>query len=114
MSRARGRKATAEDGPWTITLDMPSFLSFMQHSSRRDLREAVYRAYITRASSGYRDNLPLIRRILSLRVEMAVLLGFADFADMSLARKMAPSVASVEKLLCSRWAAPRWSAPGSA
>ena len=99
MSRARGREATAEDGPWTITLDMPSFLSFMQHSSRRDLREAVYRAYITRASSGDRDNLPLIRRILSLRVEMAVLLGFADFADMSLARKMAPSVASVEKLL---------------
>ena len=78
---------------------MPSFLSFMQHSSRRDLRETVYKAYITRASSGDRDNLPLIRRILSLRVEMAVLLGFADFADMCLARKMAPSVASVEKLL---------------
>lgn len=100
MSVARGNpEATAEDGPWTITLDAPSFLSFMQHAARRDLRETVHRAYITRASHGAQNNLPLIRRILVLRRELAGLLGFEHFAAMSLTRKMAPSVASIEDLL---------------
>jgi oligopeptidase A len=100
MARARGHDdATAENGPWTVTLDLPSFLSFMQHAQRRDLRERVYRAYITRASSGEGDNLPLIRRILALRQEQAALLGFEHFAAMSLARKMAPGVADIRTLL---------------
>ena len=100
MARARGQEnATAEDGPWCVTLDLPSFLSFMQHSSRRDLREEVYRAYITRAASGESDNLPLIRRILELRRKLASLLGFDNFADVSLERKMAPGVDGIETLL---------------
>ncbi len=100
MARTRGQvQATAEDGPWCITLDLPSFLSFMQHSSRRDLREEVYRAYITRAASGESDNLPLIRRILKLRRELAALIGFDSFAAVSLERKMAPGVGSIETLL---------------
>ncbi len=75
MARARGREqATAENGPWCVTLDLPSFLSFMQHASRRDLREEVYRAYITRAASGDNDNLPLIRRILELQERANLLL----------------------------------------
>ena len=99
-ARARGHEeASAENGPWAVTLDLPSFLSFMQHAARRDLREEVYRAYITRASEGEGDNLPLIRRILSLRKEKAAMLGFANYADMSLARKMAPDVAGIEALL---------------
>jgi oligopeptidase A len=99
-AREKGHaEATAEAGPWAVTLDLPSFLSFMQHASRRDLREAVYRAYITRASQGDGDNLPLIRRILALRRELAALLGFDTFAAMSLARKMAPDVAGIETLL---------------
>lgn len=99
-ARARGHEgATAETGPWAVTLDLPSFLSFMQHASRRDLREEVYRAYITRASSGENDNLPLILRILALRREQAGMLGFGNFAAMSLARKMAPDVAGIEALL---------------
>lgn len=100
MARVRGQeKATAEDGPWCVTLDLPSFLSFMQHATRRDLREEVYRAYITRAASGETDNLPLIRRILELRQELAALLGFENFAAVSLERKMAPGVQGVEALL---------------
>lgn len=100
MARARGQdQATAEKGPWCVTLDLPSFLSFMQHASRRDLREEVYRAYITRAASGERDNLPLIRRILELRQELAALLGFDNFAAVSLERKMAPGVDGIESLL---------------
>ena len=100
MAVTRGNpEATAESGPWTITLDAPSFLSFMQHATRRDLRETVHGAYITRASHGAQNNLPLIRRILVLRRDLAHLLGFDRFADMSLARKMAQNVDSVERLL---------------
>ncbi|KJH71506.1 M3 family metallopeptidase [Aliterella atlantica] len=91
--------ATPENGPWLITLDFPSFGPFMQHSTRSDLREKLYKAFISRASSGELDNNPLIERILQLRQEKAQLLGFASFAELSLARKMAPSVAAVEALL---------------
>jgi oligopeptidase A len=86
-------------GPWRITLDAPSFMPFMEHSRRRDLRERLYRAFIARASGGATDNLPLVERILGLRHEKARLLGFATFAELSLATKMAPGVAGVEALL---------------
>ncbi|KAH1073179.1 hypothetical protein J1N35_025507, partial [Gossypium stocksii] len=52
--------ATAENAPWMITLDAPSFISVVQHARNRALREEVYRAYITRASSGDLDNTPII------------------------------------------------------
>jgi oligopeptidase A len=92
-------QATAQQGPWVITLDFPSFVPFLKHSQRRDLREKVYRAFITRATSGELDNQPIINRILKLRKEKAHLLGFENYAQLSLARKMAPSVEAVERLL---------------
>ncbi|MDZ8107377.1 MAG: M3 family metallopeptidase [Nostoc sp. DedQUE12a] len=92
-------KATPENGPWRITLDFPSYGPFMQHSTRQDLREKLYKAYITRASSGDLDNNPLIERILELRQELADLLGFGSYAELSLASKMAPNVQAVEALL---------------
>ena len=99
-ARAAGEEnATPENGPWRITLDFPSYGPFMQHSTRRDLREKLYKAYITRASSGELDNNPLIERILELRQELAHLIGFKNFAELSLASKMAPNVEAVEKLL---------------
>jgi oligopeptidase A len=99
-ARAGGEEnATPEHGPWHITLDFPSYFPFMQHSTRRDLREKLYKAYITRASSGELDNNPLITRILELRKELAQLIGFETFAELSLASKMAQDVPSVEKLL---------------
>ncbi|QLE55833.1 M3 family metallopeptidase [Nostoc sp. TCL26-01] len=99
-ARAAGEEnATPENGPWRITLDMPSYSPFMQHSTRRDLREKLYKAYITRASAGELDNKPLIERILALRQELADLLGFANFAELSLVSKMAPDVAAVQALL---------------
>ena len=91
--------ATAESGPWRITLDMPSYIPFLRHSQRRDLRETLYRAFITRAANGDLDNAPLIERILSLRQQQAELLGFDTYAELSLARKMAPSVTAVEALM---------------
>jgi oligopeptidase A len=92
-------EATVEKGPWRITLDFPSFGPFMQHSQRRNLREQIYRAYISRASAGDYDNRSLIERILELRKEESQLLGYNTFAEVSLASKMAPTVASVEGLL---------------
>jgi oligopeptidase A len=91
--------ATLENGPWRITLDFPSFGPFMQHSQRRDLREQVYRAYISRASTGDYNNRDLIEQILKLRQEESKLLGYNTFAEVSLASKMAPSVTAVEGLL---------------
>lgn len=99
-ARAAGAEnATPETGPWRITLDFPSYTPFMQHSTRRDLREQLYKAYITRAASGELDNNPLIERILALRHELANLLGFSNFAQLSLASKMADDVPAVEALL---------------
>lgn len=91
--------ATADQGPWIITLDYPSYVPFLQHSRRRDLREKVYRAFITRAASGDLDNQPIIERTLVLRQQVAELLGYDTYAELSIARKMAPSVAAVEQLM---------------
>jgi oligopeptidase A len=100
VARATGEEnATPENGPWIITLDFPSYGPFMQNSTRRDLRETLYKAFISRASSGELDNNPLIERTLVLRQELAELLGFKTFAQLSLASKMAPNVEAVEALL---------------
>jgi oligopeptidase A len=99
-ARAAGEEnATAENGPWRITLDYPSYVPFTQHSTSRDLREKLYKAFISRASTGELDNTPLIDRILELRKEEALLLGFNSYAELSLASKMAPKVEAVEELL---------------
>ncbi|WP_339674021.1 M3 family metallopeptidase [uncultured Gimesia sp.] len=88
-------EATPEEGPWRISLDFPCFGPFMQHCRKRELREKVYRAFITRASEGEINNAPLIPEILKLRKEKAQLLGYANFAEISLAEKMAPGIDAV-------------------
>ena len=98
-------KAAAEaDGKtgWKMTLHMPSYLPVVQYADNRDLREQLYRAYVTRASElgklGF-DNTPLIASILKLRREAAILLGFNSYAEVSLAAKMADTPADVLKFL---------------
>jgi oligopeptidase A len=91
-------ESDSENGPWRITLDLPSFLPFMQHSKRRNQREAIYRAYLTRASEGDLDNSGLIGQTLSLRRERAQLLGYDTFAELSLDSKMAPDVDAVQSM----------------
>ena len=91
--------ATAEAGPWRLTLDLPSLVPALQHLRRRDLREKLYRANVARASSGAEDNTALIGKILRLRREESRLLGFRSFAELSLASKMAPDVGAVRRLL---------------
>jgi oligopeptidase A len=105
QARAAGDEAsTPGEGPWRFTLDFPSFDPFLRYAKRRDLREKLYRAYVTRASEldaadPKTDNRALVDRILALRAEKAKILGFGTFAELSLATKMAPSVDEVERLL---------------
>lgn len=90
--------ATAVAGPWRITLEAPLFTPFMEHCRNGALREQLYRAFVTRASSGEFDNDDLIVKFLKLRQEKAKLLGYRNFAEVSLARKMAPSVDAILKM----------------
>ncbi|NBO11107.1 MAG: oligopeptidase A, partial [Methylophilaceae bacterium] len=74
----------------------------LQYAENRDLRELLYRAYATRASEFGKhawDNTPLIKDILKLRLEAAKLLGYKNYAQMSLATKMADSPTDVEEFL---------------
>ncbi len=105
-------EATATDGPWVLTLDYPSFMPFMQHSKRRDLRERMYRAFISKASDGQWDNRDVAREIIALRIDKCRLLGFDTFAALSLSRKMAPDAGSVRRLLDELRAAGRGAAEG--
>ena len=91
-------ESSSDNGPWRVTLDAPSFGPFLEHCRNRNLREQVYRAYISRASSGETDNTPLIAEILQLRQAQAKLLGFDNYAALSLTRKMAGSVHRVEAM----------------
>jgi oligopeptidase A len=105
-SQAGEEGATPGEGPWLVGLDFPRYGPFLQYGARRDLRERVYRAFISRASGsaeqggdGSGDNGPLIERILTLRQEQAARLGYPHWAAVSLASKMAESEAEVEALL---------------
>ncbi|MEZ4279383.1 MAG: M3 family metallopeptidase [Myxococcota bacterium] len=91
--------ATAEAGPWRLSLDAPVLIPFLEHGACRPLRERLYRANLGRASSGELDNTPVLEQILALRQEMARLLGFESYAALSLDAKMAPSLAAVDDLL---------------
>ena len=85
------------------TLDFPSYLAIMTYAQDRKLRETLYHAYTTRASDqGDKpefDNSHIMEEILALRQEMATLLGFQNYAELSLASKMAPNVETVEQFL---------------
>jgi oligopeptidase A len=91
--------ATAEgkDGH-KLTLHFPVYMPVMQYSTNRNLREKLYRAYVTRASEfgpAELDNSALMQELLMLRQEEAQLLGFKNFAEASLVAKMASSPAQV-------------------
>ncbi|MCX8596291.1 MULTISPECIES: oligopeptidase A [unclassified Gilliamella] len=96
-------KAKEQDG-WLLTLDIPSYLPVMTYCDNRDLRFELYQAYNTRASdqgpnAGKWDNTEIIKQIISLRAELAQLLGFDTYADKSLATKMAETVTQVTAFL---------------
>ncbi len=85
---------------WRFTLQFPSYLPVMQYAKDRALREQIYRAYVTRAADGSaHDNTALMHRIHSLRQEKSRLLGYDNFAEVSLVAKMAESPDAVETFL---------------
>ena len=78
--------------------------TFLQFSSRRDLREKVFQAWITRGENGgATDNRALIAEMVALRAERAKLLGFATFADYRLDDQMAKTPAAARGLLDEVW-----------
>jgi oligopeptidase A len=94
------REASQAEGKsgWKFTLHAPSYLPVMQYADDRKLRELMYRAYVTRASefgAPELDNTSLIAEIVGLRREMALLLGFNNYAEYSLEPKMAESPSQV-------------------
>ncbi len=96
--------AAKEDGKmgYKFTLHFPCYLPVLQYAQNRPLRETLYRAYATRASEFGKpewDNTPLISQILKLKQEAANLLGFANYAELSIATKMAESVKQVSDFL---------------
>jgi len=95
-ARAAAEKAGVEG--WRFTLHAPSYGPVMQYADNRELRARLYRAYATRAAEFHYgaskpewDNTPLMGRILELREEEAKMLGYGNFAEISLVPKMAES-----------------------
>ena len=90
----------ADKSGYLLNLDYPVYAAIMSHADNRDLREEIYHAYMTRASdqgphAGQFDNSEIMVEMLALRTEMAKLLGYTHYADLSLATKMADSVTEV-------------------
>ncbi len=102
---AEARAAAQADGRpgWKLTLRMPCYLPVMQYAHSRPLRRRMHEAYATRASdlgaNPQWDNGPVIDRILVLRHEMALLLGYRNYAEVSLVPKMAQTPTEVAAFL---------------
>jgi len=109
--RAAARAAAeerGEAGKYVITLARSSVETFLQFSSRRDLREKAFQAWIRRGENGgTTDNRALIVEMVALRDERAKLLGFANFADYRLDDQMAKTPAAARKLLDDVWSRAR-------
>ncbi|MCC4274083.1 oligopeptidase A [Marinomonas communis] len=95
LAQAKQMAQAKEQEGWLFTLDIPSYLPVMSYADSQELRKEMYTAYATRASElsseGKFDNAPLIDEILALRHEMAQILGFDNYAELSVATKMAES-----------------------
>jgi oligopeptidase A len=102
MARQSAEQA-GHDG-WRFTLDGPSYISFMSYAEDANLRKRMYEAYLCRASdqgpdAGKWDNSPIIIEILQLKKRQAGLLGYKNYAEVSVVSKMADSVEEVKEFL---------------
>jgi peptidyl-dipeptidase Dcp len=97
-------KAKGVAGKWAFTLQKPSFIPFLQYSSKRDLREKVFMAYVHRGNNNDQyDNKKIVAGIAALRVKRANLLGYKTYADFVLERNMAKKPENVYKFLNDLW-----------
>jgi len=102
LERARAAAEAKGVEGWVFSLDAPNYLAVLTHAASESLRKEFYTGWVTRASDqgpSQWDNSALMEEILSLRHARAQLVGFASFAEYSLATKMADSVAQVEAFL---------------
>ena len=99
--------STAQEGPWKLSLTPHVYLTILRHCKCRKTRELLYREQIRKASDGDIDNTPNLMEQLQVRKGLANLLDYENFAELSLASKMAPNVETVnnflEKLRESSW-----------
>jgi oligopeptidase A len=101
-ARARGEAAKAGREGWLFVLDAPNYQAVLTHAEHRPLRQDFYTAWVTRASEqgdAKWDNTALMQEILQLRYDAAQLVGFGNFAEYSLATKMANAPAEVLEFL---------------
>ena len=92
-------KETGNEG-WAITLQAPSYVPFMKYSKRRDLRKQLYLAYNTQCTHDDEfNNEEIVKKLVNLRMQIAQLLGFTDYADYVLRKRMAEDSTHVYKLL---------------
>ncbi|MFC1566174.1 M3 family metallopeptidase, partial [Candidatus Neomarinimicrobiota bacterium] len=92
------------EGKWVITLDKPSWIPFLTYSTRRDIREKVFTAYINRGNNNNKyDNKENIPEIVNLRIKRANLLGYTTHADYVLERSMAKTAENVYDFLDQLW-----------
>ena len=104
QSAAEEAKAAGQPGKWLFTLHNASRLPFLQYSENRPLREKMYKAYINRGNNNDKnDNKETIRKIVSLRLEKARLLGFNNYANFVLDETMAKNDSNVMSLLNNLW-----------
>ena len=101
---AADRAKAEEKKGWLLTLDAPVFIAVMSHCKNAELRKEMYTAWTTKASdqgpqAGQFDNAAIMDEILALRHQQAQLLGFANYAEESLATKMARDVSEVVQFL---------------
>ena len=96
-SMAAEARSRGHDG-WSVTLHAASYIPFMTYSSDRSMRETLWRAYNTRGI-GAHENRDIIIRMTSLRLELAELFGYPDYASYVLEERMAGSVDTVGKFM---------------
>ena len=104
QSAAEEAKAAGQPGKWLFTLHNASRLPFLQYAENRPLREKMYKAYINRGNNNDKnDNKETIRKIVSLRLEKARLLGFNNYANFVLDETMSKNDSNVMSLLNNLW-----------
>ena len=92
-------KEKGREDEWLVTLHAPSYVPFLKYSSRRDLREKLYRMFNSQCTAGDYCNLDILREIANTRLEIARLMGFKTFADYKLQHTMARTPANVYDML---------------
>lgn len=104
LAAANTAQGRGHVGKWVITLDKPSWIPFLSNSTRRDLREKVYTAYINRGNNNNEyDTKKIIPKIVNLRIKRANLLGYDTHADYVLERSMAKTPENVYNFLNKLW-----------